>query len=150
MLITKENSPYDRWWGGNLRKKRRCQPWIQANYEVCLLEEKLEKTDCDRRNKKSRTFSSVPADLHLSFKQIYFIKQFKFKFRSLLELDIHFAGFPSLWFFFFGLAYYLQMQIPEGKLSGDCSSWPVNFCNSLFTGNLRYIFRVLAKRLIIP
>lgn len=82
-----------------MEKKRRCQPWIQANYEVYLLEVKLVETDCDRRNERNRTFSIVPADLHLSFKKICFIKQCKFQFRSSLELDIQVPDFPSLFIF---------------------------------------------------
>lgn len=85
--------------GRQLEKKRRRQPRIEANYEVCLLEEKLEKTDCDRTNEKSRTFSRVPTDLHLSFKKICFIKHYRFQFRSSLELDSHVTDFPSLFIF---------------------------------------------------
>lgn len=98
-----------------LEKNRWYQPWIQANYEVCLLEEKLEKTDCDRRNEKSRTFSRAPAGLHLSFKKIYSIKEHKFQFRSSSELVIHITDFPVL---FFCPVFYPPMEIPGGKLSG--------------------------------
>lgn len=45
----------------------------------------------------------------------------------------------SLHFFLFGLVCYPPMQIPESKFSGVCSFWPVHFCNSPSTANLRQI-----------
>lgn len=111
-MTVKANDAYDRWWRENCRKPE----GVWAKSEVWFPEEKLEKTDCDRRNEKSRIFSRVPPDLHLFFKKFCIIKQYKFQCRRSLDLGIHAADYPSL---FFILCVILQCKLlVDGKTFG--------------------------------